>query len=301
MNKTSSTGQATKTAVIGTGLMGSALARALARGGLPVTAWNRSRERAEPLREAGISVVDNLVEAIRQSDVIVVCISDFKAVSSLLRNDAVQAALSGRTIVNYTSGCAADVRDYANWATENGFHYIHGAIFVYPSDVGSADGDIAHAGDAAAYRQHEEVLRVLAGKARFIGEDAAFAALLERAMFAFYFGCTYAFYQGCAVLSTEGVNLDLFLSAAQKLMPVVDATLSSSLDMIRKDDFSGTDAHLDVLLASVEGAYVDAVASGVNSELLKVLTDITKRGISLAGDVKYELPIIYKAFLAPRS
>ena len=39
--------------VIGTGVMGSALARALAGAGHQVTAWNRTRSRALPLASAG--------------------------------------------------------------------------------------------------------------------------------------------------------------------------------------------------------------------------------------------------------
>ena len=39
----------TKVAVLGTGIMGAAMARNLLSGGMEVRAWNRSREKAEPL------------------------------------------------------------------------------------------------------------------------------------------------------------------------------------------------------------------------------------------------------------
>lgn len=298
MNDISTVG-ATSAAVIGTGLMGSALARALTEGGLRVSAWNRSREKAERLTGLGVTVADTVADAAREAEVVIVCVSDFEAVFSLLKTPEATKALAGGTIVNYTSGAAADVRDCAAWATANGIEYIHGAIFVYPKDIGSPEGEIAHSGSAAVYRKNEAVLRALAGKSSYLGEDPACACLLERAMFAFYFGCVFSFYQGSAVLEAEGVDLDLYANAAQKLLPVVGDTLTQSLAMYRSGDYSGTDAHLDVHLAAVRGAYEDAVASGVSSELLAVLFKMMTKGIQMAGGIEHELPIIFNAFRKP--
>jgi len=44
---------------IGTGRMGFALARRLSRAGVDVAAWNRTRAKAEPLTELGVTVVDD--------------------------------------------------------------------------------------------------------------------------------------------------------------------------------------------------------------------------------------------------
>ncbi|WP_044472020.1 NAD(P)-binding domain-containing protein, partial [Streptomyces turgidiscabies] len=46
-------------AVLGTGIMGAAMARNLARSGHTVRAWNRTRAKAEPLAaENGVQVSD---------------------------------------------------------------------------------------------------------------------------------------------------------------------------------------------------------------------------------------------------
>lgn len=44
--------------VLGTGIMGAAMARNLVRAGHSVRAWNRSRDKAEPLAADGAHVVD---------------------------------------------------------------------------------------------------------------------------------------------------------------------------------------------------------------------------------------------------
>src|SRR3954451_8827274 len=63
-------------AVLGTGIMGAPMARNLASAGLEVRAWNRSRERAEPLAEHGVTVADTPGDAARDADVAVTMLSD---------------------------------------------------------------------------------------------------------------------------------------------------------------------------------------------------------------------------------
>ena len=55
--------------VLGTGMMGSAVVRALCRAGLAVTVWNRTRSRAEPLAEHGAVIVDDVAPATEEGAV----------------------------------------------------------------------------------------------------------------------------------------------------------------------------------------------------------------------------------------
>ncbi len=50
-------------AVLGTGIMGAAMARNLLSAGMEVRVWNRSREKAEPLADDGATVKDSPAEA----------------------------------------------------------------------------------------------------------------------------------------------------------------------------------------------------------------------------------------------
>ena len=293
---------AVRTAVIGTGLMGSALARALLRGGGSVTVWNRTRANALPLADEGIAVADDPRSAVAAADLVVLCVADLPAVRAILDSEGVKAAVAGKLVVNYTSGPAADVRAIRQWAESAGARYVHGAILVYPKDIGGAEAEIIHAGDKAAYEENLATLQLMAGNARFIGEEAAAACLIERAMFAFYYGCVLSFYQGAAVLETEGVALEHFASAADHLLPVVSDTIRESLRMIASGDYSGTDSHLGVHLAASGGAYEDARASGVSTDILSAIHGMIRKGMDQADGIHHELPVIFGAFRPqPRS
>ena len=73
-------------AVLGAGgTMGQGMARNLQKAGFAVRAWNRSRDKAEPLAGDGITVVDSPTEAVEDADLILTMLSDGDAVLDVAR------------------------------------------------------------------------------------------------------------------------------------------------------------------------------------------------------------------------
>ena len=71
-------------AVLGTGIMGAPMARNIAAAGHDVRAWNRSRERAEPLASDGVTVCDTPAEAVADAGIVVTMLSDGAAVEAVV-------------------------------------------------------------------------------------------------------------------------------------------------------------------------------------------------------------------------
>jgi 3-hydroxyisobutyrate dehydrogenase len=67
-------------AVLGTGIMGGAMARRLSEAGFAVRVWNRTRERAEPVAEVGGLVAGSPAEAADQADYLLTMLADGAAV-----------------------------------------------------------------------------------------------------------------------------------------------------------------------------------------------------------------------------
>jgi 3-hydroxyisobutyrate dehydrogenase len=81
-------------ALIGAGgTMGLPMARNIAKGGIPVRAWNRSREKAEPLPEDGAEVLDTAAEAASGASIVLTILSDAEAVTSAMEGE--DGALAG--------------------------------------------------------------------------------------------------------------------------------------------------------------------------------------------------------------
>src|ERR1700691_4887301 len=107
---TDATGGSPRVLMVGTGVMGSAITRALLREGRSVTVWNRTRTRLAPLVSQGAIEAESLLEGIRDADVVFVCVLDQQASRELLITDDIEAALQGKTIVQFTTGIATDGR-----------------------------------------------------------------------------------------------------------------------------------------------------------------------------------------------
>ena len=89
-----------RVAVLGTGIMGAAIARNLLRAGHDVVVWNRSREKAGSLARAGAEAAETPAEAAARSDVVLTVLTDWTAV---------EATVSGR------DGVLTGLRDGAIW------------------------------------------------------------------------------------------------------------------------------------------------------------------------------------------
>ena len=79
-----------KTAFIGLGRMGLPMARRLLAADLPLTVWNRTRAKAEPLAAMGARIADSPAEAVRGAATVVTMVSDPAAL-----REVADAALPG--------------------------------------------------------------------------------------------------------------------------------------------------------------------------------------------------------------
>lgn len=73
-----------RVSVLGTGIMGSHMARRLAEAGHAVTAWNRDRVKAEKLSKFGVAVSTSPSEACSNADVAIVMLSNGPVVEEII-------------------------------------------------------------------------------------------------------------------------------------------------------------------------------------------------------------------------
>jgi 3-hydroxyisobutyrate dehydrogenase-like beta-hydroxyacid dehydrogenase len=66
--------------VIGLGLMGSALARAIQRAGHGLTVWNRSPAKMQPFIDDGVVGAPSIASAISASSVVLICIDNYNPI-----------------------------------------------------------------------------------------------------------------------------------------------------------------------------------------------------------------------------
>ncbi len=267
--------------VIGTGVMGSALARALLAAGHQVTVWNRTRSRALPLQAAGATVAGSLADAVRGSDLVIMCVSHQAAAGDLLSDRALTDLLRGRTLVQMTTGTPADGRRNAAWAQPLGIGYVDAAILAYPREIGTSDAEIFYCGPAARAPGLEPALRAL-GTARFVGDDAGQASVVDAALIAFFYGTMAGFLQCVSLATAEGVAVgDLLRLTGPFFSRFIANAVTETGERIAERRYGEPQSSLDTHLGGIDllvlGSSRDA---GLDTGVVTAIRDWFARAVA---------------------
>ena len=143
-------------AVLGLGIMGSALVRDAARAGLHATGWDRTDKSAAVLASDGVHVAQTAREAVRDADVVVTMVPDADAVLSVMQErGAFTAMKAGASWVQMsTIGLDGTERAMRLASTRPDIAFVDAPVSGSkgPAEEGKlvilASGDRAHAGEA---------------------------------------------------------------------------------------------------------------------------------------------------------
>ncbi|WP_162834413.1 NAD(P)-binding domain-containing protein [Amycolatopsis circi] len=192
-------------AVLGCGLMGSALARRFASSGLAATAWNRTPGRAEALASDGVRPAASVEEALGGTGLVVVCMSDIDATRNVL---AAAPSLSGLTVVNLSDGTYDDVETLACWLGEHGAQFLDGSTLCYPGQIGEPGAMVAFSGPSSVWAEHEATLTLLGGRSRHVSDEITGAKSLYLGCGAFFVTALTGFVESATCLLRRGRTLE---------------------------------------------------------------------------------------------
>lgn len=161
-------------AVLGTGIMGAAMARSLRRAGLEVRAWNRTAERAAPLAEAGARVEVHAADAVRGADVVLTMLSDVGAVLAAM--EAAEPGLSEGQIWLQTSTVGYEaIPRLAEYAAKHGLRMVDAPVSGTRKPAEDGQLLVLAAGPQDVRRTLTPVLDAIGARTLWLGEDAAAA------------------------------------------------------------------------------------------------------------------------------
>jgi 2-hydroxy-3-oxopropionate reductase len=101
-------------AFLGIGLMGYPMARRLCEAGHTVTAWNRSRDKAQRLIPFGAHIADSAAQAVCDADLVVTMLENGPTVARVLFDNGVADALHpGSLLIDMSSIKPAEAREHA--------------------------------------------------------------------------------------------------------------------------------------------------------------------------------------------
>jgi 3-hydroxyisobutyrate dehydrogenase-like beta-hydroxyacid dehydrogenase len=219
--------------VLGTGRMGSALARAFLRQKYSTAVWNRTASSLAPLLALGARAATAVLDAVSGSDIIIVNVNDYASGDTLLKQDGVAQALAGKLLVQFSSGSPKQAREMGAWAAKHGIRYLDGAIMATPDLIGGPQSTILYAGDADAFEQYKSELLTLGANGVHDGTDPGLASALDSALLMVMWGALFGTLQGVAICKAERLELSAY---ANYLAPFLQAMSGWSLDVVKRID-----------------------------------------------------------------
>jgi 3-hydroxyisobutyrate dehydrogenase-like beta-hydroxyacid dehydrogenase len=156
---------------IGLGAMGALIVPRLMAAGHVVAGWNRSREKAKPLIDAGMAWADSPRAVAEKSEIVFSIVTDGAAVRAVaLGEDGVLAGLKAGGIYADMSTIAPDVsRGVAAEFAKAGRHMLDAPISGSPVTVKAGNASVMIGGDAAAFERAKPVILAIGPKVTHIG------------------------------------------------------------------------------------------------------------------------------------
>ena len=149
-------------AFLGTGLMGSHMARNILKAGFPLKAWNRTRAKAEALTKDGATVCDTAVQAVKDADFVITMLSDGPTVKTLMIDDNLNGQMKKNAVfIDMSSIRPNEAREHAEVLVKSDLRILDAPVSGGTKGAENAELAIMAGGDEATFKDAFSVLEAM--------------------------------------------------------------------------------------------------------------------------------------------
>jgi 3-hydroxyisobutyrate dehydrogenase-like beta-hydroxyacid dehydrogenase len=201
----------------GLGAMGAGIVKRLLADGYEVVGWNRTRERAEPLLDAGMGWADTPRELAASVDLLFTMLTDTAAIEATAGGpDGLLAGLGEGKVWADISTIAPDASvALAERVRATGASFLDCPVSGSPATLAAGQMSVMVGGDRAAFEHVEEVLRAIGPKVTYIGPNGQ-AILTKVAINLALVVSVTALAEGVALVEKAGVDRSAVVDAVLK-------------------------------------------------------------------------------------
>ncbi|MER7946438.1 NAD(P)-binding domain-containing protein [Streptomyces sp. NPDC096079] len=265
--------------VLGLGPMGRALAGAFLDAGVRTTVWNRTPGKEGDLVARGAVLAASAEEAAAASPLTVICLVNYDATDSVLRQPAVADALKGRTVVNLSADTPERARDTGRWAAEHGVGYLDGAIMTPTPTIGTPAGVFLHSGPEPLYGEHRRVLDALGGTHTHLGEDVGRAAAYDVALLDIFWTSMAGYVHALAVARAEGISARELAPFAQGIGAILPPLFQEWAEDVDGGSYSGEGNPLTSAVSTMGHVVHASEAHGIDASVMRAAEALARRAV----------------------
>jgi len=147
---------------IGTGLMGFPMAKQLLKSGYKLKAYNRSIEKADPLRKFGAEISKSIKEVVNDRDVIITMLTDDIAVDEVMKNsDFKDNIKSGATVIDMSSVKPKTALTHGQNLKSKNINYLDAPVSGGTIGAEEASLAIMVGGEKEVFEQYVDILKAM--------------------------------------------------------------------------------------------------------------------------------------------
>ena len=286
----------TRVAVIGTGIMGAAMARNLLAAGMQLRVWNRSREKAEPLVEDGATVTESPAEAAEGAGFVLTMLPDAGVIEEVAGGEeGALSTLSGGVWLQMSTVGTEGHERLAALAQERGISYVDAPVLGTKEPAESGQLIVLASGPEEVRERCEPVFDAVGSKTLWLGEAGA-GSRLKLVTNNWIVGLLGVLAETISFAEATGVDPARFLEVIEggplglpyaqmkgKMMIEEDFPTSFALELARKDAGLVLDAaeaqNLRLTVAEAVAARFDeAINAGHGEEDMAAVYEAAKPG-----------------------
>ena len=253
----------TAVSLLGTGLLGTAIAQRLLDRGLDVHVWNRDASRLGPLVDQGATPILDLHDAALNRDAVITVLRDGNVTAEVLRS---LGPLAQSTVIPMGTMGVKESQNLAAQVIRQGGDYLEAPVLGSRPQALSGTLLVMAGGTATAFTRQQDLLAQLSQQPIHVG-DVGSGAATKLALNQMIASLTHSFSLALRLIQQSGVPVETFMEILRPsalYAPTFDKKLQRMLDQHYSDpNFSTALLRKDLRLFLEESATAGLQASGL--------------------------------------
>ena len=272
--------------LLGTGLLGRAIAGRLQSVGHTVTVYNRTTTKALPLQTCGITVLTRPEQAIAHSDCVVLMLADAAAIQAVLLTPASLAVVRGKTVIQMGTIAHEESRALQTEIERVGGSYCEAPVLGSIAEAQAGTLLVMVGGTEEQFVHWGPLFRSLSREPRLIGPVGK-AASLKLSLNQLIAAEISAFALSLGMVQRAGVPVDTFM-AILKESPLFAQAFEKKLPRLLTRDYQHPNFSTRHLLKDMELFLREASSYALTTNSLDGIRPVLKQTIAQGlGDSDY--------------
>ena len=219
----------TSVAVLGTGLLGTAIATRLLEQGLKVHVWNRDPSRIVSLVEKGATAIDDLGQAAKNNRILITVLRDGAATASVV---GTLEDLQSSTVVPMGTMGVEESRKLATQVANQGGRYLEAPVLGSKPQALNGSLLVMAGGEEQVFEEQRPLLSHLCQEPQLVGPVGSGAAT-KLALNQLIASLTHSFSLSLQLIQRAGVPVETFMNILRTsalYAPTFDKKLQRMLD-----------------------------------------------------------------------